>query len=460
MPNSQPIINATNLGLFTDLYELTMAQAYFQHDELSEATFSLFIRQNPANRGFMVCSGLNDVLEYFESPSFNEDNLSKLHSTGIFANEFLEYLGRIGKFTGSIRAIPEGRIFFANEPILEITGPIVQAQLAETYIINQINFQTLLATKAARCYIAAHGRGLADFASRRTHGTDAALKMARASYIGGFQSTSNVLAGLHYGINLSGTMAHSFISSFPSEIEAFRAYASSFPHRTVLLLDTYDTIRGAHNAAAIGKELEVTGSQLLGVRLDSGDFDGLSRQVRSILDDAELSYVKIIASGGLDEFQIETLVRSNAPIDQFGVGTKVGVSADAPWSDMSYKLVEYNQQPVMKLSTDKISMPGKKQVFRYLDDVTVFDRDIIGCSEENFSGTESLLKQVLLNGTRLIDKPNLQDIQDRFRDDLGKLDWQHQHLYNPVQYPVTISSNLQELTDQVHNQLLKSHQGK
>ena len=458
MLNSQPFINSTSLGLFTDLYELTMAQAYFQHDELSEATFSLFIRQNPANRGFMVSSGLNDVLEYFEYPPFNENDLSKLHSTGIFASEFLEYLGGISKFTGSIRAIPEGRIFFANEPILEITGPVVQAQLAETYIINQINFQTLLATKSARCYVAAQGRGLADFASRRTHGTDAALKMARASYIGGFQSTSNVLAGLNYGINLSGTMAHSFISSFPSEIEAFRAYASSFPHRTVLLLDTYDTIRGAHNAAVIGKELEETGSQLLGVRLDSGDFDGLSRQVRGILDDAGLSYVNIIASGGLDEFQIETLVRSNAPIDQFGVGTKVGVSADAPWSDMSYKLVEYNQLPVMKLSTDKISMPGKKQVFRYLDDRNLFDRDVIGSINEDLGGTEHLLRQVLLNGTQLIDKPNLQDIQDRFRDDLGKLDWAHQHLYNPVQYPVTISPNLQALTDQVHNRLLKSNQ--
>ena len=455
MSGPKPIIKPANLGLFTDLYELTMAQAYFQHNTLSEATFSLVIRQNPINRGFMVCSGLNDVLEYLESPPFDNDDLGHLSSTGIFTDEFLEYLGSLQKFAGSIRAIPEGRIFFSNEPVLEITGPIVQIQLAETYIINQINFQTLLATKAARCYIAAKGRGLADFASRRTHGTDAALKMARSSYIGGFLSTSNVMAGLHYGINLSGTMAHSFISSFASEIEAFRAYSKSFPHRTILLLDTYDTIKGAHNAVIIGKELEKTGYKLLGVRLDSGDFDSLSRQVRTILDDAGLLYVNIIASGGLDEFQIETLVKSNAPIDQFGVGTKVGVSADAPWSDMSYKLVEYDQRPVMKLSTDKISMPGKKQVFRFQQNEALFKRDVIGSINENLSGAQHLLEQILLDGTRLIDKPDLQTIRTQFLNDLSKLDQRYQSLCNPAQYPVSISPRLQKLTDQVHKQLIQ-----
>ena len=450
------MIKPAHLGLFTDLYELTMAQAYFEHDALSEATFSLVIRQNPANRGFMVCSGLSDVLEYLESPPFDNDDLGHLRSTGIFSDEFLKYLGSLSKFSGSIRAIPEGRIFFSNEPVLEITGPIVQVQLAETYIINQINFQTLLATKAARCYIAANGRGLADFASRRTHGTDAALKMARSSYIGGFLSTSNVLAGLHYGINLSGTMAHSFISSFASEIEAFRAYSKSFPHRTILLLDTYDTIKGAKHAVIIGKELEEAGYKLLGVRLDSGDFDSLSRQVRTILDDAGLSYVNIIASGGLDEFQIETLVKSNAPIDQFGVGTKVGVSADAPWSDMSYKLVEYDQRPVMKLSTDKISMPGKKQVFRFEQDKAMFKRDVIGSSNENLSGAQHLLDQILLDGTPLIDTPDLQTIRNHFLNDLSKLEQKYQGLCNPDQYPVCISPKLQKLTDQVHKKLIQT----
>ena len=249
-------------------------------------------------------------------------------------------------------------MYFTDEPAVEVTAPLIEAQLAETFIINQVNLQSMLATKAARCVWAAQGRGIADFASRRTQGTDAALKMARASYIAGFSSTSNVLAASLYGMPPAGTMAHSFISSFPSELQAFRAYAESFPDRTILLLDTYDTIAGPWNAVQVAKEMEANGKRLMAVRLDSGDFDELSRQVRKILDDSGLDQVKILASGGLDEYELETLVGNGAPIDLFGVGTKAGVSADAPWSDMAYKLVCFDSRPVMKLSPDKVSSPG------------------------------------------------------------------------------------------------------
>jgi nicotinate phosphoribosyltransferase len=441
---------AQDLGLFTDLYELTMAQTFFQQRMFAGATFSLFIRQYPPNRGFMVSAGLEDVLDYLEAFHFSQQGLDYLRSTGQFGDDFLQYLKNdVGPFAGSVRAIPEGRLFFVNEPVLEITAPIIQAQLVETFVINQINFQSLLTTKAARCVAAARGRVLVDFASRRTHGVDAALKMARCSYIAGFQSTSNVLAAQRYGIPPSGTMAHSFISSFPSEIEAFRAYAGAFPDRTVLLLDTYDTIQGAWHAAEVGRELEDAGHRLAGVRLDSGDFGSLSRQVRQILDDAGLGYVNIIASGGLDEYQIQDLLQAGAPIDQFGVGTRVGVSDDAPWSDMAYKLVRYDQMPVMKLSTGKTSLPGGKQVLRLKTPQGRFDRDILACEDENLPGGEALLELVMQDGRRLGSKPQLDDIRSRLAQDLARLDGHYQRLYNPPRYPVTLSARLERLAAQV-----------
>ena len=445
---------AQDLGLFTDLYELTMTQTFFQQRMFAGATFSLFIRQYPPNRGFMVSVGLEDVLDYLEAFHFSQQGLDYLRSTGQFGDDFLQYLKNdVGPFAGSVRAIPEGRLFFVNEPVLEITAPIIQAQLVETFVINQINFQSLLTTKAARCVAAARGRVLVDFASRRTHGVDAALKMARCSYIAGFQSTSNVLAAQRYGIPPSGTMAHSFISSFPSEIEAFRAYAGAFPDRTVLLLDTYDTIQGAWHAAEVGRELEDAGHRLAGVRLDSGDFGSLSRQVRQILDDAGLGYVNIIASGGLDEYQIQDLLQAGAPIDQFGVGTRVGVSDDAPWSDMAYKLVRYDQMPVMKLSTGKTSLPGGKQVLRLKTPQGRFDRDILACEDENLPGGEALLELVMQDGRRLGSKPQLDDIRSRLAQDLARLDGHYQRLYNPPRYPVTLSARLEGLAAQVQERM-------
>ena len=444
-----------DLGLFTDLYELTMAQAFYRQGMFAPATFSLFIRKYPANRGYLVSAGLEDVLDYLESLHFSQASLDYLRSTGTFTGDFLEYLKGL-RFTGSVRAIPEGRLFFVNEPVLEVTAPIIEAQIAETFIINQINLQSLLATKAARCVWAAQGRPLADFASRRTHGTDAALKMARCSYIGGFQSTSNALAAQRYGIPPSGTMAHSFVSSFPSEKEAFRTYAQTFPDRTILLLDTYDTIEGAWHAVEVAKEMEAKGHRLVAVRLDSGDLDALSHQVRRVLDDSGLDYVKILASGGLDEYELEELVQHEAPIDLFGVGTRAGVSSDAPYSDMAYKLVSYDQRPVTKLSPDKAYLPGAKQVFRLRDSQGQFSRDVIGREDDDLPGGEALLRTVMADGRRTGPDPTLGEIRERFLQDFQHLDEHHKRLSSPPYYPVAVSPRLEQLTAQVQAQILNA----
>ena len=452
MSDSKLALPPEDLSLFTDLYELTMAQAFFNEGMFSPAVFSLFIRQYPPDRAYFVSAGLEDVLDYLSNLRFSYAGLGYLRSTGIFTGGFLDYLGEL-RFTGSVRAIPEGRLFFVNEPVIEVTAPIIEAQLAETFIVNQVNLQSLLATKASRCVWAAQGRGLSDFASRRTQGVDAALKMARCSYIAGYQSTSNVLAARRYGITPAGTMAHSFVSSFTSETAAFRAYAKAFPGRAILLLDTYDTLVGARKAVEVAKELEAVGHRLLAVRLDSGDFDELSRGVRRILDGAALEYVKILASGGLDEYEVEALVQGKAPIDLFGVGTKAGVSADAPWSDMAYKLVCYDGRPVMKLSTGKVSLPGAKQVFRLYDSGGHFAQDVIGMREESIDSGTPLLAPVMAEGRRTGAAPALEEVRERFREDFGRLDERFKALRNPPLYPVEVSARLERLTGQVKEEL-------
>jgi nicotinate phosphoribosyltransferase len=439
------------LGLFTDLYELTMAQAYFSQGMHQPATFGLTVRTYPPNRGYLVSSGLDDVLDYLSRLHFDDAAIQYLRSIGIFKDDFLEYLRGV-RFTGSVRAISEGRLFFTNEPLLEITAPIIEAQLVETYVINQMNLQTALATKAARCVWAAQGRSIADFASRRTHGSDAAMKMARSSYIAGFASTSNVLAASHYNIPPAGTMAHSFISSFPTELDAFRAYADSFPDRTILLLDTYDTIAGAFNAVSIGKELESNGHRLAAVRLDSGDYSKLSRQVRHVLDDHGLDYVKILLSGGLDEYELETLIEDKAPIDLFGVGTKAGVSADAPWSDMVYKVVSFDDRPVIKLSEGKMSLPGTKQIFRRTEN-GLLSGDIIGLQEETGPvGSEALLQEVMVSGVRIDRTAALSEVRERFREEFDSLDARYKELIRPPLFPVSVSPRLQRMTAEVREE--------
>ena len=437
-------MNPTELGTFTDLYELTMAQTYLQHGLHEPATFSLFIRSYPRDRAYFVSAGLEDVLRYLEGWHFSPSDIEYLRSTRIFSPGFLDYLSTV-KFTGDVWAIPEGSLFFADEPILEVTAPIIEAQIVETFIINQINLQSMIATKASRCVWAAGGRNLVDFSLRRTQGVDAGMKVARSSYIAGFVSTSNVLAGKVYGIPPAGTMAHSLVTSYELEIDAFRSFVESFPERSILLIDTYDTVVGAGRAAEVGKEMELIGKRLQGVRLDSGDLAGLSRQVRRRLDDAGLNEVRIVASGGLDEHDIKELIDGGAPIDGFGIGTKMGVSADAPWTDIAYKLVRYGDRPVLKLSTGKISQPDKKQVYRLRDDQGMFAEDIIALRDEDLGGGEPLLGKVMQGGTMVSSLPSLEEIRARFQDEYAYLRDDHKALSNPSTYKVSFSPALTEL---------------
>jgi nicotinate phosphoribosyltransferase len=435
-----------NFTLLTDLYQLTMAQAYFRAQRMGEATFSLFIRSYPPNRGYFVSAGLQDVLDYLENFSFDAGAIDYLASQKLFSEDFLHYLTDV-RFAGQVWAIPEGRIFFKDEPVVEVTAPIILAQLVETFIINQIHLQSLIATKAARCVHAAGGRPVVDFALRRTHGSDAAMKVARASYLAGFAGSSNVMAGQRYAIPIVGTMAHSFVSSFEREIDAFRAYVASFPSTAILLIDTYDTIAGARTAAAIGKEMIRRGEKLIGVRIDSGDLAAQARAVRKIFDEAGLPEVKIIGSGGLDEYDLADMAEAGVPFDSYGLGTKMGTSADAPWTDMSYKLVEYEDRPMLKLSTGKVSWPGKKQVFRQRDGQGDLASDIIGLRNESIAG-ESLLKEAMRDGKTSAPYPSLAESREILAAELAALPLSTKTIRNPSIYPVEFSAKSTALRDE------------
>jgi nicotinate phosphoribosyltransferase len=441
-----------SLALLTDLYQLTMAQAYFQSQRLAPATFSLFVRSYPPNRSYFVAAGLADVLEFLEQFRIDSAGIDYLRSRRMFTDDFLDFLLGL-KFTGEVWAIPEGRLFFKDEPVMEVTAPIVEAQIVETFIINQINFQSLIATKAARCVHAASGRTVVDFSLRRTHGIDAGMKVARASYLAGFAGTSNVRAGQLYGIPIVGTVAHSFVSSFEYEIDAFRAFVSSFPNHSTLLIDTYDTMTGAHKAVQVGKEMAARGQRLQGVRIDSGDLASLAREVRKILDEAGLTDVKIIGSGGLDEYDLADFSDANIPYDSYGVGTKMGVSADAPWSDIAYKLVEYNDRSVVKLSPGKVSLPGKKQVFRVSDTQGQLQKDIIALRNENVTGAESLLKRVMTEGKITASLTSLDESRAGFLSEFAKLPEPVKRTRNAANYLVERSSKLQEHCATVDDQV-------
>jgi nicotinate phosphoribosyltransferase len=432
-----------NLTMLTDLYQLTMAQSYFVEKRLAEATFSVFVRSYPPNRGYFVCAGLDDVVAFLEDFAFDASAIEYLSTQKMFSEEFLRYLSEL-RFTGEVWAIPEGRIVFREEPLLELSAPIIQAQIVETFIINQLHVQTMIATKAARCVQASARRPLVDFALRRTHGTDAGMKVARASYLVGFAGTSNVMAGKAYGIPIVGTMAHSFVSSFEHEIDAFRAYVRSFPHNAILLIDTYDTLQGARNAVQVAKEMAQRGESLVGVRIDSGDLAELARQVRKLFDEANLPGVKIIGSGGLDEYDLAELAEGDVPFDSYGVGTRMGTSADAPWMDMAYKLIEYDRTPVLKLSTGKTSSPGRKQIFRTRNARGTFARDTIGLRDEQIAG-ETLLQQAMHNGRRTSGAPSLSESRNCFAADFAALPESFKSLRNPPHYPVVTSQKLADL---------------
>jgi nicotinate phosphoribosyltransferase len=385
-----------NRALFTDLYELRMIRSYFERGMHGQAVFDLFIRVLPPERNYLVAAGLDDALRYLEDFAFSTDALHQLAAMGEFPEATVEQFASM-RFTGDVYALPEGTPVFGGEPIIEVVAPLPEAQLVETYLINQIHLQTAIASKGARVVEAADGRTVADFGARRAHGTDAAIKAARALYIAGVGATSNVLASRTYGIPAAGTMAHSYVQAHDSELDAFRNFVTSYPD-TTLLVDTYDTTDGVRNVIRLAAELG-DGFAVSAIRLDSGDLGRLAREARTLLDDAGLTSVQIIASGGLDESSIATLVSSAAPIDGFGVGTQMDVSADAPTLDAVYKLVEYDGEGRAKFSPGKETLPGRKQIFRTTEG-DMITRDVLALREEQLDGTP-LLRPVMQAGRRL-----------------------------------------------------------
>ena len=437
-------------ALITDLYELTMAQSYWQHDMRAPATFSLYLRDSP-QRGYYVAAGLEPALDFLECFQFHAGDIEFLANTSKFSTAFLDYLGSL-RFTGEVRALAEGTLFFPDEPILEITAPVIEAQLLETFLINTIGLHTLLSTKAARCVYAAQGRSLVDFGLRRTQGIDAGMALARSSYIAGFDATSNVLAAKQFDIPAAGTMAHSFIQAFGDEKEAFEAYVRTYPRSTILLIDTYDTLQGARNAVQVARMMAAEGNDLVGVRLDSGDMCALSQEVRRILDDAGMQKVKIFASGGFDEHAVALALQKGAAIDAFGVGTKTGVSADLPYLDMVYKLVRYDSRDVHKLSPGKKTLAGEKQVFRRTDAKGDYVEDIIGVKGEVVDDASPLLHAVMREGRIMGRLPALDEIRRSFAGRFQKLPDVYKHLSRPARYQVRLSPALEALQEDLEGE--------
>lgn len=429
-------------ALVTDLYELTMASSYLRRGMTAPATFSLFVRALPPGRGFLVAAGLEDCLSFLEGLAFEEEDLAWLREQGFDAGT-VDAFARL-RFTGDVMAVPEGRIVLAEEPLLEVTAPIAEAQLVETYLLNQVTFQTVLATKAARCRMAAGTIELVDFCLRRAAGTEAAMAAARVSAMVGFVGTSNVEAARRYGLRAVGTMAHSYIQAFPSEAEAFRAFAQDFPRRRTFLVDTYDTLNGVRTAIEVIRDLRL--EPPLAVRLDSGDLAALATATRRLLDEAGLDHVQIIVSGGIDEYDLERFSAQHVPIDAAGVGTRFGVSADAPTLDTAYKLVAYGDRAVMKLSQGKATLPGPKQVWRR----TLIDDDVLAHRDDPPPpGHEPLLVPVMEHGRRLAPPDTIDAARQRFTRDLDRLGDAARHMHDPHPPRVRIAPSLRSLARDV-----------
>jgi nicotinate phosphoribosyltransferase len=447
-------VDKGNMGLMTDFYELTMCASYFENKRNETATFDLFIRRMPPNRSYFVFAGLEQVLLFLENITFTEDQIAYLKTQGL-KKDFLEYL-RSFRFTGDVWSVPEGTIVFPDEPLIRVTAPIIEAQLVETFILNTVNLQTMIATKASRIVHAAHGKPVIEFGLRRTQGTDAGMKAARCSYIVGASGTSNVLAGMKLGIPLFGTMAHSYVMSFDHEIDAFRAFAETFPENSTFLIDTYDDLKGAENAAIVALELEQKGRKLNAVRLDSGDLVNLSIKVRRILDAHGLKYVKILGSGDLDEYAIEDLLKRGAKIDAFGVGTRMSTSYDRPYVDVVYKLSGKVQRgvfvPAMKLSKDKITLPGKKQIFRKRTKGGKYLKDTMCLENEKLNG-EPLLGGAMQKGRITYDIPKLEETRRIALMNLSQLPDKYKKLAGAPLYPVELSPSLRRIVNQLKGQL-------
>lgn len=428
----------SSLALFADLYELTMGQAYAAEGMDEPAVFELFFRTMPPRRNFLVAAGIEDVLEFLEHLRFTEEDLEYLRGLGRFSASFLDRLREL-RFTGEVWAVPEGTVVFPHEPLVQVRAPLLEAQLVETYVLNQVHFQTVLASKAVRVVLAARGRSVVDFGSRRAHGIDAALKMARACYVAGAAGTSNLLAGQRYGVPVFGTMAHSYIQAHASELAAFEAFVDQFPE-TTLLVDTYDTLGGVQHVIELARKLQDR-FRVRAVRLDSGDLGALACAARRMLDEAGLKQVGIFASSGLDEDEIQRLVAQGAPIDAFGVGTRLAVSEDAPALDMAYKLVEYAGVARTKHSTGKVLLPGRKQIHRQWEQGRMVG-DLLAAWEEDAPG-QALLVPRMQNGHRTAAPPPLSDVRHYVQQQLAALGESLTRL-EPAQppYPVAFSPRL------------------
>lgn len=430
-----------SLGILTDFYQLTMAAGYFEQKMEDVTTFELSVRRLPENRSYLVTAGLEQALHYLGHIKFSAEAIEYLRQLPVFhkvSDKFFEYL-RNFTFSGDVHAMPEGTVAFAQEPLVRVTAPIIETQIIETYLLATINFQTSIATKASRVVLAAQGREVIDFGTRRAHGPQAGVLAARASFIGGCKGTSNVFAAYELGIPAIGTIAHSWVMAFDNEQDSFNKFHEIFPDDTTLLIDTYDTLVGARHAALIGKKLK-------GVRIDSGNLSELSKELRRILDAEGLPHVKIIASGDLNEDRIDGLVKNGAPIDSFGVGTEMVTSKDAPALGGVYKLVEQEHYgkiiPRMKFSEDKLTYPCKKQVYRFVDEAGNFLKDIIGLEGEELGGIP-LLMPVINAGRLCYNLPAIHEIQRTASNNLAHLSEPFKRFIDAKAYPVIKSRELE-----------------
>jgi len=411
-------MNETGSVLLTDLYQLTMLQAYYLHGMQEPATFEMYVRRLPPQRNFLMAAGLEQVLEYLVGIRFTPAELEWLRRRSDFRPEFVDYLAAL-RFTGDVSALPEGTIFFPEEPLIQVTAPLPEAQLVESRIINLLQFSTLIATKAARVKLVAPDKTLVDFGMRRAHGAEAALLAARASYVAGFAGSATVLAGQRFGIPVYGTMAHSYVLAHDDETAAFMRFAEANPQNVVLLIDTYDSEAAAAKVIALAPRLRQRGIAVRAVRLDSGDIARHAFAVRRMLDEGGLPEVRIFASGNLDEYRLRELVTAGAPIDGFGIGTRLDVSADAPYLECAYKLQEYAGKPRRKRSEGKANWPGRKQVYRTLED-GVMRRDVVALASESQPG-QPLLHKVMERGQRVSSPAPLDRIRQFAAEELGRL---------------------------------------
>jgi len=434
--------------LLTDLYQLTMLHTYYRSRMDKTAVFEFFVRRLPENRNFMMAAGLEQALDFLEQARFGPEELEWVSKSGLFTPEFARHLER-WRFTGDVHAMPEGTVFFPDEPILRVTAPMPEAQLVESRLINLIHFESVVATKAARSVLVAPGRTLVDFGLRRAHGAEAGLLAARAAYIAGFASTATVLAGSQFGIPVVGTMAHSFVQAHDDETQAFIDFAHAFPKGTIFLVDTYDTEAAVRKVAALAPALRREGISIQGVRLDSGDLVSLARSARRILDAAGLTDSVVFASGNLDEYRLRELLAAGAPINGFGVGTSLVTSADAPSLDAVYKLQEYAGRPRRKRSAAKATWPGRKQVYRLSDASGRFHRDVVTVEGDRQDG-EPLLIPVMRAGKRLGKPEALKEMRTRAAAQLAKLPPRLTALEGASEpYRVEIAPALRALADEV-----------